>query len=447
MQPINSDTQEQTLPEAIIEEEQQVSTQVKGLGRTFVALRHRNYRLFFFGQMISYIGTWMQTAAQAWLVLQLTHSALLLGTVSLLQYLPVMIFSLYGGVLADRIPKRTLVLVTQSISLVQSAVMWLLVITGVVQVWHILLLVALLGITNALDSPTRNAFVNEMVGREDLPNAVALNSSLVNMARVLGPGIGGVLIAWLGVAPLFLLNTLSFIAVLIGLAMIDTRTLYALPSKRADDKKLSAFESLREGLSYSLHMPAILLITSVIGGVALFGITFNVMLPLFATEVFHAGARGYGFTTAAYGLGALFSALWVAWGNRKPNIRFLLSAAFVFSILEIALALSPLYILAFPLLVGIGFAQIVVTATANTTIQTVAPNHLRGRIISVYLLVYAGALPLGNFLAGALTTRIGVSTTFLIGGTLCLVVATTAWLLRKPAEKSLEASTTAMRSE
>ena len=403
MQPINSDTQEQTLPEAIIEEEQQVSTQVKGLGRTFVALRHRNYRLFFFGQMISYIGTWMQTAAQAWLVLQLTHSALLLGTVSLLQYLPVMIFSLYGGVLADRIPKRTLVLVTQSISLVQSAVMWLLVITGVVQVWHILLLVALLGITNALDSPTRNAFVNEMVGREDLPNAVALNSSLVNMARVLGPGIGGVLIAWLGVAPLFLLNTLSFIAVLIGLAMIDTRTLYALPSKRADDKKLSAFESLREGLSYSLHMPAILLITSVIGGVALFGITFNVMLPLFATEVFHAGARGYGFTTAAYGLGALFSALWVAWGNRKPNIRFLLSAAFVFSILEIALALSPLYILAFPLLVGIGFAQIVVTATANTTIQTVAPNHLRGRIISVYLLVYAGALPLGNFLAGALT--------------------------------------------
>ena len=447
MQPINSDTQEQTLPEAIIEEEQQVSTQVKGLGRTFVALRHRNYRLFFFGQMISYIGTWMQTAAQAWLVLQLTHSALLLGTVSLLQYLPVMIFSLYGGVLADRIPKRTLVLVTQSISLVQSAVMWLLVITGVVQVWHILLLVALLGITNALDSPTRNAFVNEMVGREDLPNAVALNSSLVNMARVLGPGIGGVLIAWLGVAPLFLLNTLSFIAVLIRLAMIDTRTLYALPSKRADDKKLSAFESLREGLSYSLHMPAILLITSVIGGVALFGITFNVMLPLFATEVFHAGARGYGFTTAAYGLGALFSALWVAWGNRKPNIRFLLSAAFVFSILEIALALSPLYILAFPLLVGIGFAQIVVTATANTTIQTVAPNHLRGRIISVYLLVYAGALPLGNFLAGALTTRIGVSTTFLIGGTLCLVVATTAWLLRKPAEKSLEASTTAMRSE
>ena len=434
---MNSDTQEQALPEAILEEEQQLSTQVRGLRRTFVALHHRNYRLFFFGQMISQIGTWMQLTAQAWLVLQLTHSALLLGVVSLLQYLPVMIFSLYGGVLADRVPKRTLLLVTQSISLVQAGVMWLLVITGTIQVWHILLLVALLGITNALDSPARNAFINEMVGREDLPNAVALNSSLVNMARVLGPGLGGVLIALFGVTPLFLLNALSFIAVIIGLFMIDPRTLYALPGKRTDDKKLSMFQSLREGLSYSWHMPAVLLIIGLIGGVALFGITFNVMLPLFATEVFHAGATGYGFIAAAYGLGALFSALWVAWGNRKPTIRFLLSAAFVFGVLEIVFALSHFYILSFPLLIGIGFAQIVMTATAATAVQTVAPNSLRGRIISVYLLVYAGALPLGNFLAGALTTRIGVPTTFLIGGILCLVVACIGWLLRKPAEKSL----------
>ena len=440
MQPVNSDSQEQILIADALEESPQSSTPVRGLGRTFVALRHRNYRLYFFGQMISQVGTYMQTTAQAWLVLELTHSALLLGVVSLLQYLPVMILSLYGGVLADRIPKRTLLLVTQSISLVQSAIMWLLVITGVVQVWHVLLLVALLAITNALDTPTRQAFINEMVGREDLPNAIALNSSLVNIARVLGPGLGGVLIAWLGVAPLFLLNTLSFIAVIIGLFMIDVHALHSMPGRRTDEKKLSAFQSLREGLSYSWHMPVILLIIGLMGGVGLFGITFNVMLPLFATEVFHAGVKGYGFIAAAYGLGALFSALWVAWGNRRPNIRFLLSAVFVFGILEIVFALSPLYILSFPLLVGIGFAQIVVTATANTTVQTVAPNALRGRIIGVYLLVYAGALPLGNFFAGALTTRIGVSTTFLIGGTLCLVVAVIAWLLRRPAEKSLEAS-------
>jgi MFS family permease len=446
MRPLKSSTHEHTL----LAEKQRsapVRTQTRGLGRTFIALRHRNYRLFFFGQMISQVGTWMQATAQAWLVLQLTHNALLLGVVSLLQYVPVMMFSLYGGVLADRVPKRTLLLVTQSISLVQSAVMWLLVITGAVQVWHVLLLVALLGITNALDSPTRNAFINEMVGREDLPNAIALNSSLANMARVLGPGLGGVLIAWLGVAPLFLLNTLSFIAVIIGLCMIDIRTLYALPGKRTDDKKRSTLQSLREGLSYSWHMPAVLLIIGLIGGIGVFGITFNVMLPLFATEVFHAGATGYGFIAAAYGLGALFSALWVAWGNRQPSIRFLLIAAFVFGALEIAFAFSPVYILAFPLLIGIGFAQVVVTATANTAVQTIVPDYLRGRIIGVYLLVYTGALPLGNFLAGALTTRIGVSTTFLLGGILSLVVAIIAWLLRQPAEKSLEESMIALRSE
>jgi MFS family permease len=442
MQPIDSSSQKHTQLE---EERQRVParTQTRGFGQTFIALRHRNYRLYFFGQMISQVGTWMQLTAQAWLVLQLTHSALLLGVVSLLQYLPVMIFSLYGGVLADRVPKRTLLLVTQSISLVQSAAMWLLMITGVVQIWHVLLLVALLGITNALDSPTRNAFINEMVGRKDLPNAVALNSSLTNIARVLGPGLGGVLIAWLGVAPLFLLNTLSFIAVIIGLCMIDTRALYALPGKGTDGKKRNMFQSLREGLSYSWHMPAVLLIIGLIGGIGLFGITFNVMLPLFATEVFHTGATGYGFIASAYGFGALFSALWVAWRNRQPSIRFLLIAAFVFGTLEIVFALSPLYILAFPLLVGIGFAQIIVTATASTAVQTIVPDHLRGRIISVYLLIYAGALPLGNFLAGAATTRIGVSTTFLLGGALCLVVAITAWLLRQPAEKSLEESMTA----
>src|SRR6266852_9775511 len=168
--------------------------QVRGVLRAFLALRHRNFRLFWTGQLISLIGTWMQTTAQAWLVLELTHSALLLGLVGALQFLPVMVFSLFGGVLADRVPKRTLLLVTQSVALVQATIMWLLVVTGTVHIWHIMLLAALLGLTQALDTPTRQAFVGEMVGREDMPNAIALNSSLVNMARVLGPGLGGLLI-------------------------------------------------------------------------------------------------------------------------------------------------------------------------------------------------------------------------------------------------------------
>ena len=447
MQPIDSESLEQAIPEAVIGQEQQASAQAKGLLRTFIALRHRNYRLFFFGQMISLIGAWMQTTAQAWLVLELTHSALLLGLVGVLQFLPVMVFSLVGGVLADRLPKRTALLFTQSFALLQAVMMWTLVATGTVHIWHILLLAALLGLTNALDTPTRQAFVGEMVGREDLPNGIALNSSLVNMARVLGPGLGGVLIAWLGVAPLFLLNAISFLAVIIGLVMIDQRTLHALPGRRTDDKKLSTFQSLREGLFYVWHMPTVLLVIGVVGVIALFGINFNVMLPLFATDVFHAGPVGFGFISSAYGLGALFSALWVAWGNRKPSIRFLLIAAFAFSVLEIAFALTPFYILSFPLLAGVGFAQIVMTATANTTIQTVTPNALRGRVISVYLLVYSGGMPLGNLLAGGLTTLFGAPIAVLIGGIPCFVAALVGWMMRTSAEKSLVASTSAMRIE
>lgn len=437
MEPIDTDNPELAMPETITEQKQPTNVQVKGLLRTFSALRHRNYRLFFFGQMISQIGTWMQTTAQAWLVLELTHSAVLLGLVGVMQFLPVMLFSLFGGVLADQVPKRTLLLVTQSVALVQAAILWILVITGTVQIWHIMLLAALLGVTQALDTPTRQAFVGEMVGREDLTNAIALNSSLVNLARVLGPALGGLLIAWLGVAPIFLLNTISFIAVIIGLIMIDQRTLHAFPIKRTGEKKASTFQSLSEGLSYVWHMPTVLLIIIVIGMVALFGVNFNVMLPLYATDVFHVGAIGYGFISAAYGLGALFSALWVAWGNRKPSIRALLIAAFAFSILEIAFSFSHFYILSFPLLAGVGFAQIAMTAIANTTIQTVTPNSLRGRVISVYLLVYAGGMPIGNFLAGGLASLFGAPISFLIGAIPCLITAIVGWLLRRPAEKSL----------
>jgi MFS family permease len=442
MQPIKLDHQKQAPSEALSGQGQQA----RSLLRTFSSLRHRNYRLFFFGQMISLIGTSMQATALAWLVLELTHSAFLLGVIGVLQFLPLMIFSLFGGVLADRVPKRTLLLVAQSVALVQSAVLWILVATGTVQIWHIMLLAALLGLTQALDTPTRQAFVGEMVGREDLSNAIALNSSIVNMARVLGPALGGVLIAWLDVAPLFLLNTISFIAVIFGLIMIDQQKLYILPGKRTDDQKRSAFQSLREGLFYVWHMPTVLLVIGVVGVVALFGINFNVMLPLFATDVFHVGPVGYGFISAAYGLGALFSALWVAWGNRKPSLRTLLIAAFAFSVLEIAFALSPFYFLSFPLLACVGFAQVVMTAIANTTIQTVTPNVLRGRVISVYLLVYSGGMPLGNLIAGDLTTLFNAPTAFLIGGIPCLVVAIVGWVMRASAEKGLVESAAAMNS-
>src|SRR5712692_8809039 len=216
MKTLTPDQGESSIPHVVNEQQQ-----VKGLLRTFIALRHRNFRIFWFGQLISLIGTWMQTTAQAWLVLQLTHSAWLLGVVGALQFLPVMFLSLFGGVLADRLPKRTVLRFTQSFATLQAFVLWILVATGEVRLWHVLVLASLLGLTNSVDMPTRQAFVVEMVGREDLPNAIALNSSLFNMARILGPGLGGLIIAWLGVAPLFLLNALSFIPVIIGLFLID----------------------------------------------------------------------------------------------------------------------------------------------------------------------------------------------------------------------------------
>ena len=426
-------------PEPLLEQESQ-QQQVKGLLRTFVALRHRNFRLFWFGQLISLTGTWMQTIGQAWLVLELTHSAWLLGVVGALQFLPVMLFSLFGGVLADRLPKRKVLLFTQSFAMLQATILWILVATGHVQIWEVLVLASLLGLTNSIDMPTRQAFVVEMAGREDLPNAIALNSSLFNMARVIGPGLGGLIIALLGVAPLFLLNAISFIAVIIGLALIRMNELYAL-AKRSTSKgkasKQSTLQSLREGLAYVARTPSVLLVIAVIGVISLFGINFNVVLPLFATDVLHSGAMGFGFLSAAFGLGSLFSALWLAWGNRRPSIQHLLTGAMAFCVLEIFFALSHLYVLSLVLIAAVGFAQIVFSATANTTLQTVTPDYLRGRVMSVYMVVFAGSVPLGNLFTGGMAHLYGAPIALLIGACLSLIAAIAGWILRSQAEKSL----------
>ncbi len=414
--------------------------QVNGLLRTFVALRHRNFRLFWFGQLISLIGTWMQSIGQAWLVLELTHSAWLLGVVGALQFLPVMLLSLFGGVLADRLPKRRVLLFTQSFAMLQAVVLWILVASGHIQVWEVLVLASLLGLTNSFDMPTRQAFVVEMVGREDLPNAIALNSSVFNMARVVGPGLGGLIIAFLGIAPLFLLNAISFVPVIVGLALIRMNELHALAKRTTTSgvtSKQSTLQSLREGLSYVVHTPSILLIIAVIGVISLFGINFNVILPLFATDVLHSGALGFGILSAAFGFGSLCSALWLAWGNRKPSVRYLLIAALVFSVLEIFFALSHLYVLSLILIAAVGFAMIAFSANSNTALQTVTPDHLRGRVMSVYMVVFAGSVPLGNLFTGGLAHLYGAPISLIVGACLSLVAAIVGWILRSPAEKSL----------
>ncbi len=417
---------------------------VSGFLRTFSALKHRNFRLFWTGQLVSLTGTWMQTTGQAWLVLQLTHSAWLLGVVGALQFLPVMLLSLFSGVIADRVPKRTLLLFTQSFAALQAVILWLLVVTGTVQIWHILVLALMLGITNALDMPARQSFVVEMVGREDLPNAVALNSSLFNMARLVGPGLGGLLIALLGVAPLFLLNAISFVPVLIGLALIDSRQLHTHVKPVVAGtiaKKQSTMQSLREGLAYIAKTPSVLLIIVVIGIVSLFGINFNVVLPLFASNVLNAGPVGFGLLTSAIGFGALVSALWLAWGNKTPSIQNMLIGAIIFGVLEACFALSHLYILSLVLIAAVGFAQITFSATANTTLQTVTPDHLRGRVMSVYMLVFAGSTPPGNLFTGGLAHLYGAPIALLAGALLSLVAAVVGLILRAPAEQSFAEST------
>lgn len=413
-----------------------VEPKAKGFLRTFAALRHRNFRLFWTGQMISLIGTWMQSTGQSWLVLTLTKNALALGIVGALQFLPVMIFSLFGGVLADRLPKRRVLLFTQSFALLQAAVMWILVATGTIQIWHVYVLALLLGITNSLDMPTRQAFVVEMVGREDLPNAIALNSSLFNMARIVGPGLGGLIIAWLGEAPLFLLNAISFFPVIAGLAMIDITKLHARP-KQTEATRQRTLQSLGEGLGYIKRTPAVLLVILVIGTVSLFGINFNVVLPLFATDVLHVGPAGFGFISSAFGAGSLVSALWLAWRSNKPSISQMLIASILFCLVEMLFAISHWYILSVILIAMVGATQIAFSAVANTTLQMISPDHLRGRIMSVYMLVFAGSVPIGNLFTGGLAHSFGAPVSLLAGAGLSLIAAVAGWILRAPAEKGV----------
>jgi MFS family permease len=409
--------------------------------RALTSLRHRNYRLYWFGQVISLIGSWMQAIGQAWLVLELTHSAWQLGLVGALQFLPVLLFSIVGGIFADRWPKRRVLLVTQAAAMIQALLLWVLIATGTVQLWHIYILAMLLGLTTSLDLPTRSAFVVELVGREDLPNAVALNSSLSTLARIVGPGMAGIIIAESGVTMLFLLNALSFLAVLGGLALINIHELYAqAPGPRSVGERQNTWQSLREGVSYVWKTPAVLLVILVVGLVLLFGANFNVVLPLFATDVLHIGARGFGFLSAALGVGALLSALWLAWGNQQPTIRRVLIGALAFAVLEAVFAVSHLYLLSLVLIASVGFAETTFAQLSITTLQTVAPNHLRGRVMSVQVLFFDGSVPLGYLLAGWLSGLYGASIGLLICALLSLLVAGAGWMWRKPAEKNVAES-------
>ena len=387
-----------------------------GLARTFRSLRNYNYRLFFFGQMISLTGTWMQAIGQSWLVLDLTHSPLALGTVTMLQFLPISLLVLFGGVIADKVPKRRLLVLTQTSAMAQAFVLAFLTWSGLVTLWQIYILAAMLGLTNAIDNPTRQAFVVEMVGRDDIMNAVALNSSLFNSARLVGPAVGGVIIAVVGVGAAFFINGISFIAVIIGLLLMRPHLFY--PTRRSGEGRV--LEQLLEGLRYSLRTPSILLIVILMAAIGTFGYNFTVVLPLLARNALHVGSIGFGAMTSAVGVGSLVAALALA-TLRKASRRTLLIGAMAFTVFLAAVAASPWYPLTLVLLVALGVASISFTATANTSLQISSPDYLRGRVMSLYMLLFAGTTPIGGELTGFMAEHLGIRPTVGIEAAVCAV--------------------------
>lgn len=396
--------------------DQPTVTYLQALKEGFRALRVRNYRLYWFGQLISISGTWMQTTAQAWVVYSLTDSPMALGTVTALQFLPIMFLSLFGGVLADRVPKRKVVLATQTAALLQATLFGALVALGLIQVWHIYLLAALQGIINAIDNPVRQAFAAELVSREDRANAIALNSMLFNGARVIGPALAGILIAKVGAAAALFLNAASFLSILGAISLMNPNAFFSKPAVQSSD---SPMKQLAEGLRYTWHTPIVLSVMITVGFIGTFGYNFSVVLPLLGGFVLHTDAMGFGALSSALGIGSSLGALTAAF-FQKVSLKRLLIAAAGFSILLAAVAMSTQLLLSEILLVVLGFFGVIFSTNAATLIQTTVEDHLRGRVTSLYFLLFAGSTPIGSFLIGTISSRLNVRDALLICATLCL---------------------------
>jgi MFS family permease len=384
--------------------------------RGFESLRVRNFRLFWFGQVISVTGTWMQTTAQAWLVLKMTNdSPLALGTVITLQFLPVMLFALYGGVLADRLPKRRTLVITQSLLAIQATVFAILVATGVIRLWQVYVLAVIQGVITAIDNPLRQAFLFEMVGRKDLVNAIGLNSMTFQGARIFGPAVAGVVIKLIGIAPTLILNAISFIPVIGALLMMDARAFFAAPLTRDG----SVWGNLKEGLKYAVRTPTILSILIVVAFIGTFGYNFTVVTPLVADNILKTDAAGFGLLSAAMGLGALVAAIGTAYARHITMRRMLISGA-LFSVLLGTLAVSTSFALSMLLFVLVGVTGITCATATNSLLQLNTPEQLRGRVLSINVLLVQGSTPIGGLFLGSVGQAAGVGTAIFLCAVLCL---------------------------
>jgi MFS family permease len=372
-------------------------------GRTFVAFRSRNYRLFWVGQLISKSGSWMQKVSQAWLVLQLTDSPLALGTVTALQSLPLLLLSLFGGVFADRVPKRRLLMVTQSIMALQAVILAALTASGEIQLWQVYLLATIFGLTNVFDNPARQAFLMELVGAEALPNAVALQSSLGNTTRIVGPAVAGTLIAWVGVAACFAINGLSYLAAIAALLAMRSTEFCDVPTPR----RAPLVAQIREGLVYSFQTRDICLPVILLFALGCFGYNFNVVLPLLARYVLEIGPFGLGIMFASLGAGSVVTALVLA-SRREATERTMFIGAAIVVLTLFAVAYSPWLPLTAALLFLMGGAGTSFSSTANTRMQLTPPAELRGRVMSLFTLLWIGTTPVGSLTVGTLGEHVGV---------------------------------------
>jgi len=387
-----------------------------GLRTTLRALRHRNFQLFFGGQLISLIGTWMQNIAQDWLVYRFTGSSLLLGTVAFVSQIPIFLLAPVAGIVADRYNRHRIVIATQSASMVLALTLATLTLTGRIRIWEIMVLASLLGVVNAFDIPARQAFLIDMVGRDDLLNAIALNSSMFNSARIIGPAIAGILVASVGEGWCFFANGISYIAVIIGLLTMR------LTRRGELQKKGSALENMVEGFRFARHTAPVRALLMLIGVVSLAAMPYTVLMPIFAGRILHGGARQLGLLMGATGVGALLGALTLASKTSTSGLgRWVWMAATGFGMSLILFTMSQHLWLSMALLVPTGFGMMVQMGATNTLLQVMVPDRLRGRVMSLYSMMFIGMGPIGALIGGAVAARIGAPWTVAIGGVTCLV--------------------------
>ena len=392
------------------------------LPATLRALQYRNFQLFFSGQLISLIGTWMQNLAQAWLVYRLTGSMVLLGGISFCSQIPIFLFSTVGGIVADRYSRHRAVIATQTLSMLLALALAALTLTHTVQIWHIFALSALLGVVNAFDVPARQSFIVDMVGRADLMNAIALNSSMFNASRVIGPAIAGILVAAIGEGWCFFANGVSYIAVIVGLLLMRVER-----HERVADGT-SPLANIIEGFRFVLQSKPIHSLLILLGIASVTGMPFTVLMPVFADRILHGGPRALGWLTGCAGIGALGAALLLASRQTLKGLSVWVAiSSTAFGVGLVIFALSRSYLFSAVILVPVGFALMLQMGASNTLIQSMVPDQLRGRVMGVYSMMIMGMAPFGGLLAGLVADRLGAPATVAIGGVICLISAGIFW--------------------